>query len=182
VGGQVCVMSLFVLYASYSADITEQRATVMLAACGLAFLIGRFAGTFLMQFIKPNRLLAIYAAINTLLCVVAIAAHGMITVYAVILICFFMSIMFPTIFALGIKDLGGDTEYGSSLLIMSIVGGAILPRIFGIISDSTGNIQLGYIVPLVCFAIIAYFGWKGYKTIAVGNLDFAEEPSVRTTV
>lgn len=182
VGGQVCVMSLFVLYASYSADITEQRATVMLAACGLAFLIGRFAGTFLMQYIKPNRLLAIYAAINTLLSVVAIVAHGMITVYAVILICFFMSIMFPTIFALGIKDLGDDTEYGSSLLIMSIVGGAILPRVFGIISDSTGNIQLGYIVPLVCFVVIAYFGWRGYKTMATIDPDFIEEPSVRTTV
>jgi FHS family L-fucose permease-like MFS transporter len=90
-------------------------------------------------------------------------ASGMITVYAVILICFFMSIMFPTIFALGIKDLGNDTEYGSSLIIMSIVGGAIMPRIFGYISDSTGNIQLGYMVPLVCFIIICYFGLKGYK-------------------
>jgi FHS family L-fucose permease-like MFS transporter len=182
VGAQVCVMSLFVLYAPEAADITEEKATVMLAACGLAFLIGRFVGTFLMQFIKPNKLLAIYAVISTLLCIVAIAAHGMITVYAVILICFFMSIMFPTIFALGIKDLGGDTEYGSSLLIMSIVGGAILPRVFGIISDSTGNIQLGYIVPLVCFIIVAYFGWKGFKTTETANFEFEEELSVTPTI
>jgi MFS transporter, FHS family, L-fucose permease len=182
VGAQVCVFSLFVLYATQSAAINEVKAADYLGACGLAFLIGRFLGTFLMQYIKPNRLLAIYAIANTLLCIVAIAAHGMITVYAVILICFFMSIMFPTIFALGIKDLGGDTEYGSSLLIMSIVGGAILPRVFGIISDSTGNIQLGYIVPLICFVIIAYFGWRGYKTIDTVDYDFEGEPSVRATI
>lgn len=165
VGAQVCVFSLFVLYAPKSAGITEVKSADFLGACGIAFLIGRFLGTFLMKYIKPNRLLAMYAVINTLLCLVAIVAHGMITVYAVILICFFMSIMFPTIFALGISDLGGDTEYGSSLLIMSIAGGAIFPRVFGVISDQTGNIQLGYIVPLLCFIIVAYFGWRGYKVI-----------------
>ena len=74
-----------------------------------------------------------------------------------------MSIMFPTIFALGIKDLGGDTEYGSSLIIMSIVGGAVLPPILGYIADRTNNIQYGYFVPLVCFAVVGYFGWKGYQ-------------------
>jgi FHS family L-fucose permease-like MFS transporter len=88
--------------------------------------------------------------------------------------------MFPTIFALGISDLGGDTEYGSSLLIMSIVGGAILPRIFGLISDGTGNIQLGYIVPLVCFVIVTYFGWRGYKVIHTVNIE--KEPAIGTTL
>jgi FHS family L-fucose permease-like MFS transporter len=177
VGAQVCVFSLFVLYATKSADITEVRAADFLGACGIAFLIGRFLGTFLMKDIKPNKLLAIYAAINVLLCIIAIAAHGMITVYAVVGICFFMSIMFPTIFALGISDLGGDTEYGSSLLIMSIVGGAILPRIFGLISDGTGNIQLGYIVPLVCFIIVCYFGCRGYKVANTADFDFEKGPA-----
>lgn len=178
VGAQVSVFSLFILYATESAGIGEVKAADFLGACGIAFLIGRFLGTFLMKYIKPNKLLALYAAINTLLCVVAIYADGMITVYAVIAICFFMSIMFPTIFALGIQDLGGDTEYGSSLIIMSIVGGAVLPRIFGYISDETGNIQLGYIVPLVCFIIIAYFGWRGYKVI--NRVDITEEPAIST--
>jgi FHS family L-fucose permease-like MFS transporter len=163
VGAQVCVFSLFLLYAPTSAGITEELAGYYLGACGLAFLIGRFLGTFLMKYIKPPKLLALYAFINILLCGIAIAAHGMITVYAVIGICFFMSIMFPTIFALGISDLKGDTEFGSSLIIMAIVGGAILPRIFGYISDGTGNIQLGYFVPLVCFVIVFLFGWKGYQ-------------------
>ena len=174
VGAQVCIFSLFVLYATEAANINEVKAPDYLAACGIAFLIGRFLGTFLMKFIQPNKLLTIYAAINTLLCIVAIAAEGMMTVYAVIVICFFMSIMFPTIFALGIADLGGDTEYGSSLLIMSIVGGAILPRVFGLISDGTGDIRMGYIVPLVCFVIVAYFGWRGYKVIS--RIDIEKEP------
>lgn len=163
VGAQVSVFSLFILYATKSADISQVSAADYLGGCGIAFLIGRFIGTILMKYIKPERLLAIYAAINILLCIVAITAYGMITVYAVIAICFFMSIMFPTIFSLGIKGLGGDTEYGSSLIIMSIVGGAILPRFFGMISDATGNIQNGYIVPLVCFVIISLFGLNGYK-------------------
>jgi FHS family L-fucose permease-like MFS transporter len=170
VGAQVCVFSLFILYAPKSAGITQVEAGDYLSVCGIAFLIGRFLGTFLMKYIQPQKLLALYAVINVLLCIVAIAGHGFVTVYAVIGICFFMSIMFPTIFALGIKDLKGDTEFGSSLIIMSIVGGAILPRIFGYISDGTGNIQYGYIVPLVCFIVIFFFGWKGYRVIEKSQL------------
>jgi MFS transporter, FHS family, L-fucose permease len=163
VGAQVSVFSLFLLYATRSSGISEVKAADYLGVCGLAFLIGRFVGTALMQKIKPNTLLAWYAIINLLLCLIAIFASGIITVYAVIGICFFMSVMFPTIFALGINKLGADTEYGSSLIIMSIVGGAILPRIFGYISDTTGNIQYGYIVPFCCFVVIALFGYKGYR-------------------
>ena len=163
VGAQVCVFSLFILYATKSSGISEVKAADYLGICGISFLVGRFVGTALMQRIRPNTLLACYAVINLLLCLVAIFASGIITVYAVIGICFFMSVMFPTIFALGINKLGADTEYGSSLIIMSIVGGAILPRIFGYISDATGNIQYGYIVPFCCFVAIALFGYKGYK-------------------
>ena len=102
-----------------------------------------------------------YGLLATLLCIVAIFSHGIITIYALIGMSFFMSVMFPTIFSLGIKDLGSDTEMGSSLIIMAIVGGAVLPRIFGLISDQTGNIQMGYIVPMVAFLVVAFFGWKG---------------------
>jgi len=175
VGAQVCVLSLFVLYATKSAGIDDVKAAYYLGACFVMFLAGRFIGTFLMRYIKPNRLLAIYAVINIILCIGAITMHGMVTVYIVMLISFFMSVMFPTIFALGIAGLGGDTEYGSSLLIMSIVGGAILPRVFGLISDSAGDIQLGYAVPLVCFIVIACFGWKGYKADGIAALDIEEE-------
>lgn len=168
VGAQVCVLSLFLLYASKAANISEaEAANYQGAGCGLAFLIGRFLGTFFMKYIKPERLLAIYALINVVLCFGAIFLHGIITVYLVIGISFFMSIMFPTIFSLGIKDLGGDREFGSSLIIMSIVGGALLPPLFGYISDVTQNIQYGYIVPLVCFIVVFFFGAKGYKVVKI---------------
>ncbi len=165
VGAQVSVFSLFILYATKAASITQVQAADYLGACGIAFLIGRFSGTFFMKYINPEKLLSVYAAINILLSIVAMVATGMIVVYAIIAICFFMSIMFPTIFSLGIKELKGDTEYGSSLIIMSIVGGAILPRIFGLIGDATGNIQLGYIVPLICFLFVLFFGIKGNKIV-----------------
>lgn len=165
VGAQVSVFSLFILYATKSASINQIQAADYLGACGIAFLIGRFSGTFFMKFIKPEKLLALYAAINILLSIVAITASGIVTVYAIIAICFFMSIMFPTIFSLGIKDLKADTAYGSSLIIMSIVGGAILPRFFGFIADSTGNIQFGYFIPLISFIVILFFGWRGHKVV-----------------
>jgi len=188
VGAQVCVFSFFILFASKVVPLESKKDAFIgiverlfkflhinndgnnsgylayyLATCGLAFMAGRFVGTFVMKYIRPNALLAIYAVINVLLCLLAINGQGTTPIYAVIGICFFMSIMFPTIFSLGIKDLGGDTKFGSSLIIMSIVGGAILPPIFGYIADRTGNIQYGYLVPLVCFVVIAWFGFKGYR-------------------
>jgi FHS family L-fucose permease-like MFS transporter len=166
VGAQVCVLSLFILYVTQSANITEIQAADYLSIGGLAFLVGRFLGTALMRFIQPRKLLTAYALICVALCIVAILGHGAITIYTLIAICFFMSIMFPTIFSLGIDALGKDTEMASSLIVMSIVGGAVLPRFFGLISDRTGNIQNGYIVPLIAFAVVAYFGWKGSQVKA----------------
>lgn len=164
VGAQVCVFSFFILYAVEAAQIDKIKAADYLGwGCGMAFMIGRFAGTFFMRFIQPARLLALYGLFSTILCGVAMFVHGLPAVYAVIGIAFFMSVMFPTIFSLGITDLGADAKYGSSLIVMAIVGGAILPPIMAQISDMTGNIQLGYIVPLLCFAIVAYFGWKGHR-------------------
>ncbi|MCC6760533.1 MAG: L-fucose:H+ symporter permease [Chitinophagaceae bacterium] len=163
VGAQVSVFSLFILYAEKSAGLSQVTAADYLGICGIAFLIGRFLGTFLMKYIKPPHLLATYALASVVLSIVAMLGSGMLTVYAVIGICFFMSVMFPTIFSLGIQDLKADTEFGSSLIIMSIVGGAVLPRVFGLISDWFNNIQLGYIVPLICFVVVFFFGWKGYK-------------------
>jgi FHS family L-fucose permease-like MFS transporter len=168
VGAQVCVASFFINIAVKAAHIDKKTAADYLGlGYGLAFMVGRFAGTFFMRFISPNKLLALYAAINIILSGVAIVSHGMITVYALVGVGFFMSIMFPTIFSLGIVGLGGDTKIGSSLIIMSIVGGALLPPIMGRISDITGNIQNGYIIPLICFVVVLLFGLKGYKTKSV---------------
>jgi len=163
VGAQVCVLSFLILFATKAAGITEKEASFYSGLAGLAFMIGRFAGTFFMRYIQPAKLLALYSVACILLCLITILGSGMITLYANIGIAFFMSIMFPTIFALGIQDIGADTKPASSLIIMSIVGGAALPPVLAYISDRTNNIQNGYVVPLICFAVILYFGLKGHK-------------------
>lgn len=163
VGAQVCVNSLFILYAAKSAEIDRATAATYLGlGYGISFMVGRFAGTFFMRFIQPARLLTIYALLNIVLCLAAVYAKGLPALYIVFAISFFMSIMFPTIFSLGIQSLGKHTEMASSLIVMAIVGGGILPLLFGYITDVTANIQNGYFVPMVCFMVVAYFGWKGH--------------------
>ncbi len=128
----------------------------------LLFVGGRFLGTWLMSFIKDHKLLMVYGIIASLLCFIGVLAEGKIAVYSILATNFFMSIMFPTIFALGVRDLGEDTKLGSSFIIMAIVGGAILPPVMGLIADST-DIQLAFILPALCFLVVFYYGWKGYK-------------------
>jgi MFS transporter, FHS family, L-fucose permease len=164
VGAQVCVGSFFIKMATTSAGIDEDSAAKFLGFFGLAFMLGRFFGTFLMQYIKPRKLLIIYSLINIALTIMAITVSGMLVVYSLIAIAFFMSIMFPTIFSIGIDGLGNNTKIGSSLIVMSIVGGALLPPVLGIISDSTNSIQNGYVVPLICFLIILLFALNVHKT------------------
>lgn len=164
VGAQVCVASFFIKMATTTAGLEEDTAAKYLGFFGLAFMLGRFAGTFLMQYIQPRKLLISYASITILLSLLAITGTGMVVVYTLIAIAFFMSIMFPTIFSMGIDGLGHNTKIGSSLIVMSIVGGALLPPVLGLISDITGSIQYGYTVPLTCFTVILLFAFNGHKT------------------
>jgi FHS family L-fucose permease-like MFS transporter len=127
------------------------------------FMAGRFLGTFFMRYIQPAKLLSLYAMINVGLLLIALSAHGWIAVGAMMAVPFFLSIMFPTIFALGIKDLGEETKLASSFLVMSIIGGAVTPLIMGMISDKTGSIQVAYIMPVVGMAFILYFGLRGHR-------------------
>jgi FHS family L-fucose permease-like MFS transporter len=167
VGAQVCVFSFFILYASRAAGMSRIAAADYLGwGCGAAFMLGRFAGTWCMRFVEPARLLLVYALACSVLSLVAIFGQGLSTVFAVIGIAFFMSIMFPTIFSLGIQEAGPDTEMGSSLLVMSIVGGALLPPLFGLLSDWSGDIQVGYAVPLACFLIVGWFARSALRHAA----------------
>jgi MFS transporter, FHS family, L-fucose permease len=164
VGAQVCVTSFFIRMAMSGGGVDEKTAGFYLSAYGLLFMIGRFAGTVILRYYAPAKLLSLYAVLCILLSVVAIFTAGKFVVLALGGLGFFMSIMFPTIFSLGITGLKEETKSASSLIVMSIVGGAIFPVIMGRIIDSTGdNIQIGYIVPLLCFFVVWYFGWKGHK-------------------
>jgi len=164
VGAQVCVLSFMVLYATDVAGISPLNASKYASFAGLAFMLGRFVGTFFMKYIKPLTLLMIYSVICILLSFIVIYGSGEVTVYALIAVAFFMSIMFPTIFAVGVEGIGADTKSASSLIIMSIVGGAALPPILGLISDKTGDLQLGYWVPLICFVVVLLFALANRKS------------------
>jgi MFS transporter, FHS family, L-fucose permease len=164
VGAQVGVGSFFIKFSKEVMDLPEKKAAYWWGYIAMVgFMAGRFAGTFLMKYIKPPKLLLIYALINILLLVLALNTSGEIAVYALMAVPFFMSIMFPTIFALGIKELGEETKMASSLLVMSIVGGALAPIFMGGISDATSSMQKAYIIPLLCFIPVAWFAWRGYK-------------------
>jgi len=159
VGAQVCVSSFFIRFSERVAGIEEKSAAYFLSGALLGFMIGRFAGTALMRFIAPARLLAVYSVINVILLILAAFTQGKLAVYSLVGVEFFMSIMFPTIFSLAIRGLGSKTKEGSSLLIMSIVGGAIFPVIMGAVSDAS-NIQTAYLVPVFSFFVILYFAVK----------------------
>ncbi|RYZ29955.1 MAG: L-fucose:H+ symporter permease [Chitinophagaceae bacterium] len=164
VGAQVCVTSFFIRMAKQGGGIEEIAAAKALGIYGLLFMIGRFAGTFLLKFFPAARLLAIYSLISVVLSLIAIYSDGKYVVYALSALGFFMSIMFPTIFGLGIEGLGKDTKIGSSLLVMSIVGGAIFPYVMGSIIDmNNDDIQTGYYIPAICYVVILYFAVSGYK-------------------
>jgi MFS transporter, FHS family, L-fucose permease len=166
VGAQVCVTSFFIRMAMSGGGVDEKTAGFYLSAYGLLFMIGRFVGTALVRYIQPAKLLSIYALVCILLSAVAVFAAGQFVVFALGGLGFFMSIMFPTIFSLGITGLKEETKSASSLIVMAIIGGAIFPVIMGSIIDNSGdNIQIGYIVPFLCFFVIWYLGWKGYKVV-----------------
>jgi FHS family L-fucose permease-like MFS transporter len=163
VAAQVGIAALFINYCTEKGlGITNEKAAYLLSGSLLLFTVGRFAGTGLMKFISPHRLLAAYAIFNMALCVVVVWVPGMISIYALMVIFFFESIMFPTIFALGVKNLGAYTKKGASYIIMSIVGGALVPYIMGSLAQSYST-AFAYIVPLVCFSVVFFFAVYGYK-------------------
>jgi FHS family L-fucose permease-like MFS transporter len=128
-------------------------------------MIGRFGGSAIMKLVPAPRLLSIFASGSLICILLAISSTGIVPVWAVVFIGFFHSIMFPTIFALSVKGLGNHTKRGSSLLVMSIIGGAIVPAIMGYISDAS-NIQKAFIVPLICYLYVFYFALRGYRPTA----------------
>lgn len=164
VAAQVGIAALFINYCTeVGRGIDNATAAYLLSIAMVLFTAGRFAGTALMKVFSPNKLLTTYAVLNVVLCLLVMAAKGNLSVYGLMAIFFFESIMFPTIFALGIKDLGNHTKKGSSFIIMSIVGGALVPYVMGLLTDHYA-VSFAYIVPLLCFLVVAWYGWSGYRT------------------
>jgi MFS transporter, FHS family, L-fucose permease len=161
VGAQVGTWSYFITYVQEYAHQSEKVAGYFLTGTLIAFGIGRFASAWLMRFVSPSKLMGAYSIANIILVAVAVLTPGWLGLWCVFLTSFFMSLMFPTIFALGLKGLGPNTKLGGSLLVMAIVGGAVLTPLMGFISEKTHSLALAYSVPLLAYLIIALYSFWG---------------------
>ena len=162
VGGQVGTWSYFIQYVQDYTHQPEKVAGYFLTGTLGAFGIGRFVSAYLMRFIAPHKLLGTYALFNIVLVSIAVLHPGWVGLWAIFITSFFMSLMFPTIFALGLKKLGPNTKIGGSLIVMAIVGGAVLTPIMGLIAEAHG-IAAAYSVPLVAYVFVAAYGFIGAK-------------------
>jgi FHS family L-fucose permease-like MFS transporter len=164
-GGQTAINSLFLVYCCTYAGIDEQTATTFFGLYMLAFLLGRWIGTMIMSRVAPEKMLTFYALANVVLCVVIIVFGGYVGLYAMLAVSFFMSIIYPTQFSLALHGLGDQTKSGSAFLVMAIVGNACVPQFTAyIMHRNEAFYQVAYMVPLVCFVVCAYYGYR-YKSL-----------------
>lgn len=171
IGGEFCycaaqagILSFFINYVTeINTEITDIEASRILAFGGMSLLlVGRLCGSFLMRWMAPNRLLALFALANVGCMALVMASWGTMSLYALYLSFFFMSIMFPTIFALGLEGMGVYTKKASSYLVMGVAGGAFSPMLMGAIGEK--EMAVGFIVPLFAFLYILYFALRCKKT------------------
>jgi len=163
VGAQVGTWSYFIQYVHDYTHRPEKIAGYFLTGTLVAFGVGRFASSYLMKFIPPNRLMGIYSVMNLALVSIGVFFPGWAGLWAIFLTSFFMSLMFPTIFALGLKGLGVNTKIGGSLLVMAIIGGAVFTPLMGLISEKFHGLATAYVVPLAAYAFVAYYSFLGSK-------------------
>jgi len=163
VGAQVGTWSYYIQYIQDYTHRPEKVAGYFLTGTLVAFGVGRFSATYLMKYVTPNKLMGIYGVINLALVTTAVLFPGWVGVLALFMTSFFMSLMFPTIFALGIKELGPNTKLGGSLMVMSIIGGAVFPPIEGLIFGATRSMASAMAVLLVCYAFITHYAFTGSK-------------------
>jgi FHS family L-fucose permease-like MFS transporter len=163
VGAQVGTWSYFIQYVQDSTHQPEKMAGYFLTGTLAAFGVGRFSSSVLMKYVNPGRLMGIYSVINIALVAVGILHPGWVGLWAIFATSFFMSVMYPTIFALGLEGLGRDTKIAGSLIVMAIVGGAVLTPAMGLLSQSTHSIAMAYAIPLVCYFFVAFYAFIGCR-------------------
>lgn len=161
VAAQGGTWAYFINYGVDKMHMTDAEAARYFSLFMVMMMLGRFVGTFLMRFIAPSRLLTIFALANVLMCLIVAQSWGWPSYIALLMINFFFSIMFPTIFSLGIKDLGPHTQQASSILVMAVAGGAVFPYLMGKVANH--DIAAAYYLPIICYAFIALFGARLYR-------------------
>lgn len=169
VGAQVGTWSYFIQYVQDYTHVSEKTAGYLLTTTLAAFAVGRFASSHLMKRISPNKMLGFFALTNIFLLAFGISRPGWAGMIAILLTSFFMSLMFPTIFAIGIKDLGSHTKEGASLIVMAIIGGAVFTPLMGVAFQFTKSMALSMCVPLLCYVVVAAFAFWGSRFAAPLN-------------
>ena len=163
VGAQVGTWSYFIQYVQDYVHESEKTAGYFLSGTLVAFAVGRFVATYLMKFIQPRLLMGAYSLANIMLVGIGILFPGWLGLWAVFLTSFFMSLMFPTIFALGLKGLGPNTKIAGSFIVMAIIGGAVFTPAMGLVFEATKSMAMAMLVPLGCYIFIAYFAFIGSR-------------------
>ncbi|MDC4293830.1 glucose/galactose MFS transporter, partial [Acinetobacter baumannii] len=159
----VGICAFFINFAiDHWTGLTPQKASFLLSIGLIVFMVGRFISTLLMRSFSPRKMLVAYAMINVVLCGIVVSGLSIFSIYALILSFFFSSIMYRTIFAMGVKNLGSHTKKAGSLLVMTLVGGAISPYFMGLIADLR-SIELAFIIPTIGFAAIGIYAWLQKK-------------------
>ncbi len=161
VAAQAGTWAFFINYGVSVMHFSDAKASYFMSLFMGMMLLGRIVGTSLMTRIAPNKLLAIFAACNILMCIIVAQHLGWASYIALLMINFFFSIMFPTIFSLGLKNLGSHTQQASSFIAMGVVGGALFPFIMGQVANH--NVAQAYYLPIICYGVIFMFGYKFYK-------------------
>jgi FHS family L-fucose permease-like MFS transporter len=174
VGAQVGAWSWQIPYVQTYTGLGERKAGYLLTAALVAFTTGRFFSTWLLRHVRASRLLGTFAWTNALICAMAALRPGWLGVGCLVGVSFFMSMMFPTIFALGVKGLGTRTKTGGAVIVMSIVGGAAIPPLMGRLADVAG-VARSYGIPALCFVGVALYAWLGSQP---EKEEIAEQPGL----
>ncbi|WP_295200046.1 sugar MFS transporter [uncultured Chryseobacterium sp.] len=153
--------AFFINYGVEKMNLQETQASYYFSLSMAMMMIGRFIGTFLMRYIAPNKLLAIFTACNIVLCLVISQSFGWVSFVSLIMLNLFLSVMYPTIFSLGLKRLGNKVQQASSFLVMAMFGGAVFPPLMGHIAET--DVAHAYLLPIICYVIIILFALKYYR-------------------
>ncbi|MRG43652.1 MFS transporter [Chitinophaga sp. SYP-B3965] len=164
VAAQGGTWAFFINYGHEVMGFSDEKAGNLMALFMAMMVLGRFVGTYLMKFIAPNKLLAYFAVGSILMCIIVAQGWGWTSYIALLMINFFFSIMFPTIFSLGLKSLGSHTQRAASFITMGVVGGAFFPLLMGMVANH--NVAQSYYLPIICYLVIFVFGYKFYKVRA----------------
>ena len=175
VGAQVTTWSAFIPYMREYSGLSERQAGIFLTGNLILLLLGRFVSTWLMRWIRPTRMMAVYASINALLMLAATVHPSFSGGVLVMCSSFFMSIMFPTIFALGVKGLGEHTKLGGALVVMSVAGGALLPPLLGVIARLTGRLANGYSVVVAAYVVVLVYCLLQRRDLSLASVERVPE-------